>query len=373
MVSKYKNQPRILVVDDTPENIQLLNDVLLDRGIIVTMAKNGRQALKSVSIKIPDLILLDIAMPDMDGFEVCQELKKNPATASIPVIFVTARTETDDIVHGFELGAVDYVTKPFNIAELLARIDTHLDLKFSHDTINEQNERLKLMDATKDRLFSILSKDLKLPVHSIADTSAKTLTNFEKVPATELKTVLTNIQQNSERVASMLTRLNYWALLISGKTDPKPRRFDIDLLIKDSMAAVKRKATDKGINILYENPKTRMVLADYDMTLTVMQNLLSNAIKFTNQGGDVIISTKDFNEQSAEITVYDTGVGIKEEDKNKLFKQDIFFTTQGTAKETGIGLGLIIAYQYIQLMNGKLWVESMPGIGSDFKFTLPNG
>jgi len=137
--SKYN----VLIVDDTPENIQVISGILYQKGVNITIAQSGREALKTASRQRPDLVLLDIIMPEMNGFEVCKRLKKNPATKDIPIIFLTAKTQPEDIVKGFELGAVDYVTRPFNPAELLSRVFTHLELKKSRDLLSAQSQQRK--------------------------------------------------------------------------------------------------------------------------------------------------------------------------------------------------------------------------------------
>lgn len=141
-ITKTITKPLILIVDDTPQNIQALGKILFDNDYNVSIASSGSQALKSVKKKIPDLILLDIQMPEMDGFEVCKELKSNPKTKDVPIIFLTAVTETEYILHGFEIGAVDYITKPFNVSELKARVATHIELRKAKENVVALNKKL---------------------------------------------------------------------------------------------------------------------------------------------------------------------------------------------------------------------------------------
>jgi len=365
-----KNISKILIVDDTPDNIQLLSDILSEEGINITIARNGKQAIKSISIKLPDLILLDIAMPEMDGFEVCEHLKKDSATADIPIIFLTAKTETEDIVKGFELGAVDYITKPFNVSELIARVNTHLDLKHSQDIIKEQNERLKQLDATKDKFFSIIASDLRNPLKNMSEIIQNTAGMLDKLQPVELKRIIANLQIYSGKANSLIERLTEWAIILTDRIQFKPKKFDIDLLIKLNIEHFKTATKDKTINLLYEKPKTTMVFADYNLTDTILKNLIGNAIKYTSAGGDIIVSIKEDNSK-IEINVYDTGIGISNEEKTFLFRKDLFYSQPGTDGEKGIGLGLIICKTYVEMQGGKIWLDSMPGIGSDFKFTLP--
>ncbi len=370
MKTAQKTPYKVLVVDDTPDNIQLISDILFEEGMSVTIARSGKQALKNVLVKLPDIILLDIAMPEMDGYEVCETLKKTPATANIPVIFLTAKTEAADVIKGFQVGAVDYVTKPFNIAELVARVHTHLELKRSRDIINEQNEKLKQLDATKDKFFSILASDLKFPFRAMYDLIRQSVNNIDKLQISEIKRTFLSLHSFSEKSSVLLDKLHEWSQLLTEKTQFKPRRFDIDLVIKNNVELFKNSAKEKTINILYEKPHTQMVMADQNLTDSILKNLIQNAIKFTDNGGDIIISTKDDND-FVEVTVYDTGTGINPDVKALLFRSDTFLSTIGTAGEKGTGLGLIISKAYVEMQGGKIWVESMPGIGSDFKFTVP--
>jgi PleD family two-component response regulator len=142
-----KKKPLILIVDDTTKNIQVLGNILYSKGYNISVATSGKEALESVKAKTPDLILLDIQMPEMDGFEVCKNLKSNPSTKEIPVIFLTAVTDPEKIVHGFELGAVDYITKPLNPAELFMRVATHIEIKESRQ--NSKNSMLQRISFLK--------------------------------------------------------------------------------------------------------------------------------------------------------------------------------------------------------------------------------
>lgn len=362
---------RVLIVDDVPDNVQLLNELLFDQGLIVSIAKNGRQALKTVNVNKPDLILLDISMPDMDGFEVCQELKSSPETSDIPIIFLTALSETEDIMRGFALGAVDYITKPFNLAEVQARINNHLELKRSKDLINLQNEKLKKHDETNSYFFSIIAKDLKSPISSIYNDSAKILHKNESNPEILIKNY-NQIFKDARYSIELLDKLDNWSKLLTNTLEFKPRKLDLDLVIKEIFDEYKQDALEKGINMMYENPKTRIVFSDDALLRVILKNLLSNAVKFTSNGGDIILSTNVENINYTEVTIYDTGIGIKEEDKKKLLSSENYFSTIGTKGEKGLGLGLYITSEYVKKIGGKLMIESMPAIGSDFKVTIPN-
>ena len=171
---------KVLIVDDIEENLQVVGSILGEKNIAILFAKNGKQAIKIAQKKLPDLILLDINMPEMNGYEACKILKKDKQTSEIPIIFLSALNEKSDVVKGFEYGGVDYVTKPFNKAELLSRVNTHLELKYSKDQVKKQNKELKELNATKDKFFSIIAHDLKNPFYAISGLLELLFKRFEK-------------------------------------------------------------------------------------------------------------------------------------------------------------------------------------------------
>lgn len=166
-MTEEKKGDRILIVDDTLQNIQVLGTVLREQQYQINVAQNGLQALELVAKVIPDLILLDIMMPELDGFETCERLKADEKTRDIPIIFLTAKTETDDIVRGFELGAVDYVTKPFNPTELLARVRTHLTMQRLRRELKVYNEQLEQMVAARTAELQVAHRELQVKVREL--------------------------------------------------------------------------------------------------------------------------------------------------------------------------------------------------------------
>lgn len=364
----------ILIVDDHPHNLQVLGNILKKEGYSPALTQNGVQALEFVKKKQPYLILLDIMMPEMSGLEVCRKLKQSPATKDIPVIFLTAKTETEDIVEGLELGAVDYVTKPFNHRELMARINTHIELKTAKQLIVLQKEQLKQTveelkqaNATKDKLFSIITHDLKNLFNALLGFSEELVNNNNL--DTEGRQDIQVIQQTSKQGYKLLKNLLEWAKSQTGKTAFQPTELNLKAVVAVIIDFTMNNAQSKNITILSDILETTLVFADENMLNTVLKNLLSNAIKFTPANGTVAISCEE-KDTEVEISISDTGIGIKPEDIDKLFKIDVSHTTIGTGKEEGTGLGLILCKELVEKNGGSIWVEGEEGKGSRFYIRL---
>jgi len=354
----------ILVVDDNPQNIKVLGNILKENGLSAAFAQTGIRALNSVKKKPPDLILLDVMMPDMDGFEVCKQLKQDAATKDIPVIFLTAKIEKEDVIGGLELGAVDYVTKPFNNKELMTRVNTHLELKAA-------KEKLKQALATKDKFFSIIAHDLINPFSALIGLSSLLATQNNQLSADEKEEFIQDIVRTSNQGYNLLKNLLDWSRAETGRMTVSLLTLDLQDIVYRSMALLDNNAKAKNIEI-FSSIDTTLVFADEYMLDTVIRNLLSNAIKFTPVNGQVEISAKKEGPE-VEISISDTGVGIKPQDIDKLFKIDVSHTTVGTAKEEGTGLGLILCKEFIEKNGGTIRVESEEGKGSRFYIRLLSG
>ncbi|MCK5716916.1 MAG: response regulator, partial [Thiomargarita sp.] len=217
-----KQASQILIVDDNPQNLQMLGTTLRVNGYTPLFAKNGLQVFQMLKIKRPDLILLDIMMPDMNGFEVCEKLKLDTHTKDIPVIFLSAQFETDKIIEGFKLGAVDYVTKPFNTAELLSRVNTHLKLRTTE-------EQLKQALFNKDKFFSIIAHDLGNLFNGLIGLS-EILVEHEPTQE-ETDKFLPMILQTSKKGHDLLFNLLEWSRVQTGQLKPVSQKIDLISLI----------------------------------------------------------------------------------------------------------------------------------------------
>jgi len=362
----------ILLVDDIPENIQVLGKILKNRGYSFAVATNGETVftlLKKQS-PLPDLILLDIMLPDIDGFEICKRLKADEKTREIPVIFLTAKTELTDKIKGFELGAVDYITKPFEAVEVTARVQTHIRLKKSNDIIRKYSEDLEKAVDTRDKLFSIIGHDLRGPIASVC--SMLHLLEDDELDENNKENFFKLAIQNVNGTVELLNNLLYWAKSHQDKIDCKPEILDIKQIIDEHIQLLQESADRKEISLNSELNESLSVFADRDMTLMVLRNLITNAVKFTPESGKITISAVPVDKDNkVEISVTDTGIGISKEDIDKLFKLDRDIVRRGTNDEKGTGLGLLLCKEFAEKNRGNIWAESEAGKGSSFKFTLP--
>ena len=365
-----RKKPLILIVDDTPKNIQVLGKTLHEIGYNVSIATSGSQALDSVRKESPDLILLDIQMPEMDGFEVCKILKANPDTKEIPVIFLTAVIDSEKIVQGFEIGAVDYITKPFHTAELTMRVATHIEIKQSREKIRKTNEQLKELNATKDKFFSIIAHDLKNPFNTLLGFSKLLFENAPNYTTDQIQQYAQIMNHTAKQSYALLENLMQWAKSQTEKIKISPRNSSMNELLSITIPIVNGSALKKNITIENNISTEDLVYADNSLTTTILRNILTNAIKFTHTNGKIIVSTQR-KDDFLEVSITDTGVGIEPMNMDKLFRIDSKVTGHGTDNEEGTGLGLILCKEFVEKQGGTIWANSEVGKGSAFTFTLP--
>lgn len=365
--SEYK----ILIVDDVMSNVLLLKVLLTNEKFAIATASNGRQALEQVEKENPDLFLLDVMMPDMSGFEVAQHLKSNPNTADIPIIFLTALNSTADIVKGFQVGANDFISKPFNKEELIIRVTHQISLVAAKRLILSKTEELQRTIAGRDKLYSVIAHDLRSPMGSIKMVLNMLILNLpsEKIGA-EMYELLTMANQTTEDVFSLLDNLLKWTKSQIGKLNVVYQ--DVDLVeVTDGVIEIfSMVASLKKIRIHEMKPEKMMVNADIDMLKTVVRNLLSNAIKFSKENSEVLVKMEEVDGMAV-VSVQDYGCGISEEGQKKLLHTDTHFSTFGTNNEEGSGLGLLLCKDFVVKNGGKLWFTSKEGEGSIFSFSIP--
>ncbi|WP_111708111.1 hybrid sensor histidine kinase/response regulator [Lutibacter citreus] len=356
----------ILIVDDNANNLKLIANVLMGSNYDFRMAKSGKSALSILEKTKPDLILLDIQMPEMDGYETCKKIKENTENSKIPVIFLTANTDSKSVTKAFKVGGVDFITKPFNSEELLVRISTHIKLK-------SQSEELERENATKDKFFSIISHDLKNPIANIIGFSNILKDNFDDFDSEKVKVFIKYINESSKFSLEILENLMSWARIKSGHLKSEKINFNLSNLLNRNIEGHVPQALAKEIKFKADFEENMLIRADEKMISTVVRNLISNAVKFTPNGGGIFITSKEVvvnNKKFIETEIQDTGIGMTLEELNKIFKIESNFISKGTNNERGTGLGLILCKEFITENDGDIRVESKPNIGSKFTFNL---
>ena len=358
----YRNS-RVLVVDDVARNIQLAGAILKQESYAISFAADGPTAVSLAQKGNIDLILLDIMMPEMDGFDVCEILKQDPVTKDIPIIFLTAKSDTETIVKGFELGAVDFLTKPFQGAELLARVRTHLKLKHTQ-------QELEAANAAKDKFFSIIAHDLRSPFTALVGVSQYLVKGIDNLEPEIIREFLEGIYNSSKNAFNLLENLLEWSRVQTKGLPLAPEPLNLACIVRENLSLLQMNSEKKQITIINELNEEEPAFADENSIHTVVRNLLSNAIKFTPQKGKVKISIRRHG-GIVELSFQDTGVGMGPEQVEGLFRIDVRHSSSGTDEEKGSGLGLILCKEFIEKNNGTIEVQSRPGEGSLFTITLP--
>lgn len=359
-----KTRPLILIVDDNPQNLQVLCAILKNAGYRIAAAANGTEALSCVNERIPDLILLDMMMPDINGIEVCSRLKKDLRTSGVPVIFISALSDSYNKVKSFEAGGIDFITKPFEKGEVLMRVKTHLELKLAIDTIKDQN-------ASKDRFFSIVGHDLKAHVSSLVYTAKLFSESMDELEREEIIGLSMEMNKNVTNLHKLLENLLDWAALQRDAMAFNPVSFQLSTLIKDCVHYFSAALEKKNITLAMEIPDHVCAYGDGNMISSLVRNLIANAIKYSYENGRIEISSTLLSTGYIEVSVSDHGTGMDPEAVSKLFRMDEKFSTPGTAGEKGTGLGLLLCRELIERNDGKIHIESKARQGSTFSFTLP--
>ncbi len=360
----------ILIVDDNKKNLQVLGNILHGEGYKIAVAQDGYQAIKLAEKIKPELILMDVMMPGIDGFEACLNLKSKKELKDIPVVFLTAKSETTDIIEGFRNGGVDYITKPFKKEELLARVKTHMDLENARKILKIRADELKAANAGKDRLFSIIAHDLRHPLANLKSLLELLLFDYDRLTKENIIRCFKEIKDSTDETYNLLQNLLQWSQNEMGNLSYKPVPFILSDSVNSSIKLFKQSSEKKNITIDYDPENNLKVFADKDMIETILRNLINNAIKFSFENSSVII-TEQMADGKAELKIQDFGTGISENNKKELLDKSKVVTTRGTKNEKGTGVGLNLCYEFAEKNSGRLWFESKEGKGSTFYFTLP--
>lgn len=365
---------KILIVDDIPSNIWLLKAMLEQSGFQICSAENSEEALERLKRGTIDLILLDVLMPGVNGFELAEQLKHHPDYREIPIIFLTALNEPGDVVKGFQLGANDFISKPFNKEELFVRIRHQLTLLEAKRTIQQQTGELQKTIAGRDALYSVIAHDLRIPMSSLKMNLNVLLLKMEEyqIGKQDILEMLQTANETTERLFTLLDNLLKWTRSQLGRLEAVPQGIYLAELAEGVVEVFSMVAATKQIKINFQSSPAEEteVQVDIDMIKTAIRNLLSNAIKFSYSGSEIDVAVKSKGRE-VYFTVIDYGCGIKQEEQHKLLDVATHYTTFGTEHESGSGLGLLLVMEFMKLNNGRLFFTSKEGEGSTFSFILP--
>ena len=367
----------ILIVDDNPTNLGVLFNALNQANFKVLVAEDGERALGQIDRTKPDVILLDVLMPGIDGFETCRRLKASDAANDIPVIFMTALSDTVDKIKGFEAGGVDYITKPLQHEEVLARVKAHLmirqlqqQLEERNELLNEKNRELEELNGSKDKFFSIIAHDLRSPFTGFLGLTQFIVENIDDWGKDKIKDITEKLHEAAENLYALLGNLLTWSRIQRGMVEHTPTAFDVADVVSRNLSLFASNAKQKKITCESSIPSGTAVYADPQMVDTVIRNLLSNALKFTTTGGTITITAAQPGEQ-VHLSVADTGIGIPDNKIGQMFRIDAKYKRAGTAGEQGTGLGLILCKELVEKNGGTIRVDSIVKQGTTFTFSLP--
>ena len=379
------NKGYILLVDDQPDNLRLLSALLSERGYEPRGVINGSMAIKAAKSSQPDLILLDILMPEMDGYETCEQLKSEEKTRDIPVIFISAKDETIDKVRAFGLGALDYITKPFHVDEVLARIENHLSLRKLQKQLKEQNllfqqemmirqqaeqalqkanQELAQSNAELEQFAYVTSHDLQAPLATITTYAQLLEQLYENQRDTEANQYIQYIVNGCLRMQSLIEDLLEYSRFKKNKKTFSA--IDCNSILATVCSNLQSTISKNQATIVYHNLPT--VIGDSSQLVQLFQNLIDNAMKYRREEQPKIEISVESRENEYLFAVQDKGIGIDPKYFERIFQ--IFQRLHTPEEYAGTGIGLAICQKIVELHGGRIWVESQLGEGTTFYFTI---
>ncbi|HJX63134.1 MAG TPA: hybrid sensor histidine kinase/response regulator [Polyangia bacterium] len=359
----------ILIVDDNPVNLQVLTSMLKQSGWRPRPVTSGQLGLQAARNEPPDLVLLDVNMPEMNGYEVCEQLKADTRLASIPVIFVSALGETMDKVRGFTVGGVDYITKPFQLDEVKARVTTHLELRRQRRELQASYDKLREGERLRDSLVHMIVHDLRSPLTAISA--------YLQLFGQEAKEKLG--AETQEDIASAMHATRNMVRMINEILDVskmEAQMMKLDLRECDLVQVVEQILDDlKSLvgarHLAFERPAApARVLADQEIVSRIVQNFLANALRFAPADGEIRVGIVAETEH-VRIFVADTGPGIPPDFRESIFDKFVQLDGSALPRNRSTGLGLAFCKMAVEAHGGRIGVDSEMGKGSNFWFTLP--
>jgi two-component system, sensor histidine kinase and response regulator len=362
---------RVLMVDDDRLNLRILRAILQGEGYILEEARSGEEALEKYDSFRPDLVLLDVEMAGINGFETCRTLKARHTTDAAPVVFITARTESDDVVEGFRAGGVDYLSKPFHANEAVARIRTHLQNRVFSEQLLSLVDQLGRANAAKNRFLGMAAHDLRNPLASIRGLAEFLLEPSIGPLNDEQREMVSMIHTTSHDLLKMVNELLDVATIEAGELKIRPELVSLVDLVQKSvhlmgMEAARKKSSIR-LQVLHAPPTLTL---DPAKVRQVIDNLLSNAIKYSPPQSVIVVEV-DHDRTAARLSVKDQGPGIPESERDLLFKDFGRLSAKPTAGEKSTGLGLAICKNIVDAHHGSINAENLPERGCEFRVTFP--
>ncbi|MGF1450288.1 MAG: response regulator [Opitutales bacterium] len=362
---------RILLVDDDRATRMLIHNVLKGNGFEVQEAASGEEAVKLLGAGCPDIVLLDVLMEGMDGFEACPALKKLPGMKDVPIIFLTGRSDTKAVLEGFKAGASDYITKPFRPPEALARIRTHLKVR---DLIRQQRQNmadLEKANQAKNKMMSVVSHDLKNPIGAIRGLAEFLQDGSFGELSKEQKEMVRSIHSAADAMFGLVKDLLDVSLMDNDAISLNFAETDFCSLVIDAVNLHQVSAEKKKIEIRYDGPREGTpILCDRTQARRVLDNLVTNALKFSPSGTTVRVELVDAGEDFL-LSVCDQGPGVPEDEKDQLFKHLGRTSNRPTGGEQSTGLGLAICKKIVEAHGGSIGFENQETGGARFHASFP--
>lgn len=363
---------KILIVDDDRINLRILGGILRSENYSLTQAESGETALEAYAAHPPDLVLLDVMLPGMDGFEICRRLKSTYGADSAPVIFITAKAESDDVVQGLAAGGVDYLPKPFKPKEVLARIRTHLQSRLLIERQKLLVEQLSKANAAKNRFLGMAAHDLRNPLASIRGLAEFLTDGTVGALTPDQQDLVSTIHSASQSMLDLVNELLDLATIEAGELKLMLEPHDLAALLEKSVFLNNIEAAKKGTKVaLTKHQEIVRPKIDSAKIRQVADNLISNAIKFSPPGSEITVEI-NFAADACGFSVKDQGPGIPASEQDKLFKDFGKLSVKPTAGEKSTGLGLAICRKIVDAHAGSIMAKNLPDRGCEFRVTLPS-
>ena len=371
MNEEAKNEKLILIVDDNVANLQLAVSILKKQNFEIIVAESGYEAFSIMEEVTPDLILLDIMMPELDGFEVCEKIKAKEDFKDIPILFLTALKRSESLVQAFECGGVDYITKPFKREELISRVKNHLELKESRDIIINQKNKLEKLNEEKNGILRITAHDLKNPLQGIQGMIEimELLLEKDDINKDQIRDLTDSAKKATQKANKIINDILHIRALEEGRFELQEKEFSVLNQLEEIVRSFKSRAQKKNITIYWEPAENdHIIKSDPEKFSRIFENLISNAVKFSEKNSNVFVRTYN-NKENIRIEVEDQGPGFSTEDRKKIFEKFAKLSARPTDNESSSGLGLSIVKKLCSYLGIDINFETEQGKGTKFILT----